>query len=184
MTIVLDHIAILTTSLKTCIEQIPKDYRLHEIEEHPAEGTKEIYISTPADNSPSILFMEACQPGPYLSALNKRGPGIHHLGCITDSLDDAVEHFTNAGLLLHPISLKTYEENVVWICRPGVPYLIELYTVQNPVNLSPVEVLIKLPNAACLDSDFNQYIRGVTISNSTNETINLSIDGYSISVMP
>jgi len=184
MIIKLDHIAILTTSLEQCIDQLPIGFDPQEIEEQPAEGTREQYVFTQVEDSPTLLFLEPIQPGPYQTAMEKRGPGLHHLGCTTNSLDEAIGHLSNAGLLLHPISLKTYAEGVVWLCRPGVPYLIELVAIQNEVRQSQVEVLVELPKAATAAECFSQHIPDVLIRSSDKKTIEVSVKGQLISIRP
>lgn len=123
---ILDHIAIVTGSLSATVAQFPATFLRHDIEIFQSEGTKEQYLTLPNRESPSILVIEPIADGPYARALAKRGSGLHHLGCTTDNLDLAINHLAACGLLLHPISLKTIAKQVVWLCRPGLPFLLEL----------------------------------------------------------
>jgi hypothetical protein len=184
MTIKLDHIAILTTSLEKCIDQLPVGFSPQEIEIQPAEGTREQYVSTLSADGPALLLLEPIQPGPYQTALEKRGPGLHHLGCTTDSLDEAVAHFSTTGLLLHPVSLKSYTRDTVWLCRPGVPYLIELYRVPSEIKQPEVEVLIELPRADSACEQCNQHVPGVVVRASDGSVVKVSIDARSVSIRP
>jgi len=184
MAIKLDHIAILTTSLERCVGQLPAGFRHHGIEEQPAEGTREQYVSTQIEGGPALLFLEAVQPGPYQTALEKRGPGLHHLGCTTDSLDEAIERFSGLGLLLHPVSLTTYPKGGVWLCRPSVPYLIELYATPGEIGDTDVEILIDLPRGDAASDCCYQHVPGVLVRSSDDGAVKVSIDGRHVSIRP
>ncbi len=54
-----------------------KGYDIGPVDTFEAEGTKEIYVNY--GNAGSLLLMEAIGPGPYQRALEKRGPGLHHI---------------------------------------------------------------------------------------------------------
>ena len=98
----LDHIAILTLNLSATASQLSEGLIPENPEQQPAEGTLEQYVCLPSDTAPALLLMQAVDDGPYRTALKKRGPGLHHLGFTTDSIDKAVQHFHRRGLLLHP----------------------------------------------------------------------------------
>lgn len=91
----------------------------------PAEGTREQYVELAA-RTPKLLLLEPVAPGPYAHSLQKRGPGLHHIGAITPSIQALVPELCALGLLLHPISIQTLKQGVAWLCRPGIPFLIEL----------------------------------------------------------
>ena len=184
MVIKLDHIAILTTSLEKCIDQLPASVYPQAIEEQPTEGTREQYVSVQVEDGPALLFLEAIQPGPYQTALEKRGPGLHHLGCTTDSIDEVIGHFSSSGLLLHPISLKTYAREAVWMCRPGVPYLIELYKLSSGISQSEVGVLIELPKTTSVAECCNQCIPGVVVRSSDERVIKIIMNEQSVLIRP
>lgn len=144
----LDHIAILTANLSATVAELPQWLRLDPPEEQPTEGTLEQYAHWPCEEAPSLLLLEALSDGPYRRALAKRGPGLHHLGCSTDSLDAAVDHFAAQGLFLHPRSRHVASTNGAWMCRPGVPFLVELYVSPEIRPHRAGEVLVRIP-ASC-----------------------------------
>lgn len=122
----LDHIAILVDSLRAASAALPGNFRPGEIEYQPTEGTLEQYVDAVGGNYPSLLLIEAQDEGPYTRAMKKRGPGLHHFGRLTDDIMAALDRLGGQGMLLHPISAKTLARKTVWMCRPGVPFLIEL----------------------------------------------------------
>ncbi|MBT9545813.1 MAG: hypothetical protein IV090_10530 [Candidatus Sericytochromatia bacterium] len=91
----------------------------------PAEGTMEQYVDIP-EGAPRLLFLQPIAEGPYARALKKRGPGLHHIGAKTASLQALIPRLSEQGLFLHPISIQTLTQGVAWLCRPGLPFLIEL----------------------------------------------------------
>lgn len=121
-----NHIAILVRDIDAITRTFPSFCVLHPKEDQEREGTREQYVDFGPAGSPSLLLVQAIADGPYARALQKRGPGLHHIGCVTTDLDVAVRHCGQHRLLLHPISLSTYQRWGVWLCRPGVPFLIEL----------------------------------------------------------
>ncbi|MFZ2960961.1 MAG: hypothetical protein WA705_29120, partial [Candidatus Ozemobacteraceae bacterium] len=70
-----DHIAFLIRSIEAATKSFPPSCILHEIEEQPAEGTLEQSVTFGKGNFPSVLLMQAVADGPYMRAMNKRGPG-------------------------------------------------------------------------------------------------------------
>ncbi|MGV3527214.1 MAG: hypothetical protein ACO1RX_23565 [Candidatus Sericytochromatia bacterium] len=120
-----DHIAFLSADLARQSDALPAFCRKQAMESFPAEGTREQYVELAAD-SPRLLLLEPIAAGPYARALTKRGPGLHHLGATTPSLQALVPTLSAQGLRLHPISIQTLAQGVVWLCRPGLPFLIEL----------------------------------------------------------
>lgn len=129
-----DHIAFVTSDLQAIAQSLPDSCIRFPVETHPAEGTKEQYIDPTGDGGPLLLLMQPIGAGPYQSALNKRGPGLHHIGATTPSIVAAMPHIEQHRLLLHPISLHTYANPTptVWLCRPGVPFLVELWERDAP----------------------------------------------------
>lgn len=125
-TVHVDHIAFVVPDLGVVTDQLPDFCTPLEIEDQPAEGTREQYVDISGDMAPMLLLMQPISDGPYQRALAKRGPGLHHIGCMTPSIDAARPQIEKSRLLLHPISLKTIKRGVIWVCRPGVPFLIEV----------------------------------------------------------
>lgn len=141
----LDHVAVLVHSLEKTAARLPDWLVQNEIEVFPKEGTKELYVDFPDEDLGSILLLEAIGEGPYEKTLRKRGAGLHHFGCVCDSMDDGVDYFREKGLLLHPYSLKTFERGVVWLCRPGVPFLVELMEREMSSADSSKRMVLGLP---------------------------------------
>jgi hypothetical protein len=122
-----DHIAVLLKNLEAVSESLPQFCTRHPRQEWPGEGTVEQYISTGGQNEARLLLMQPIgEKGPYSRALCKRGPGLHHIGCITKSIPDDLANNLNWNMFLHPISLSTFPTGCLWLCRPGVPFLVEL----------------------------------------------------------
>jgi len=105
------------------------EWELGPVEDFPSEGTREIYVGPSASHA-RLLLMEAIGPGPYRNALDKRGPGLHHVAVDVASIDDYVASLAGSGWLLHPASLHTVaHRKTVYLARPGLGALIE---VQQP----------------------------------------------------
>lgn len=121
----IDHIAVLTSDLRRQSDALPDFCRKQAIASFPEEGTQEQYVEI-TERSPRLLLLQPIADGPYSRALKKRGPGLHHLGVTTQSIKALVPRLSEQGLLMHPISIQTLEHGVAWLCRPGVPFLIEL----------------------------------------------------------
>jgi hypothetical protein len=83
--------------------------------------------------------MEAIAEGPYKKALNKRGPGLHHIAIDVESIELFIKSITGSGWLLHPQSLATIKHQTVYLARPGFPCLIE---VQQKNNLNEEEIFV------------------------------------------
>lgn len=95
-------------------------------EDFPSEGTREVYVGPPGHRG-LLLLMEPIGPGPYQRALEKRGPGLHHLAVDVESIDDYLAGLASSGWLLHPASLRTLaERRTVYLARPGLRALIEV----------------------------------------------------------
>ncbi|MCB0421303.1 MAG: hypothetical protein KDD61_09915 [Bdellovibrionales bacterium] len=124
---VLNHIAILVESIESVVGkiQVPKSH-LGVLEEFPSEGTKEMYIGG-SNQMGRLLLMQAIGDGPYKRAMEKRGPGIHHIALDVLSIDSFVSNLSGSGWLLHPKSLEFYSNHrSVFLCRQNVPVLIEV----------------------------------------------------------
>ena len=74
-----------------------------------------------------LLLMQANGPGPYQTALNKRGPGLHHIALDVLDIDEFVGSLVGSGWLLHPKSFELYKSHKqIYLSRPGVPTLMEI----------------------------------------------------------
>lgn len=121
----IDHLAVVTADLTRQSEALPDFCRKQAIETFPAEGTQEQYVEF-SEQTPRLLLLQPIAAGPYARALAKRGPGLHHIGARTPSIDALVPRLSELGLLMHPISIQTLKQGVAWLCKPGLPFLIEL----------------------------------------------------------
>lgn len=125
----IDHVAILVANLEQFLATLPTGTPLGKIETYPASGTKECYVGNPDTHGALLLAMEAIGPGPYQRALHKRGPGLHHIAVVTHDLDAYGGEVAATAVLLHPASLHTLKHGGLWLCRPGMPFLIEVVQV-------------------------------------------------------
>ncbi len=121
-----NHVAVLVPSVKKAAEYLKQfDFKIGKEEEWEGEGTKEIYVELGRVNS--LLLMEPIKPGAYQRALEKRGPGLHHLAIDVLNLESFLEAIALSGWLLHPTSLKTMKQTkTAYLARPGFPALIEV----------------------------------------------------------
>jgi hypothetical protein len=136
----------------------------------PAEGTKEVYIGEEA-SAPRLLLVEAVEPGPYQRALNKRGPGIHHLGIQVPSLSE----FLSAHSYKTPDSLcwqihsgfnsELNPEQTVFLFRRGVPFLLEVHQCSS-MQKTPSEFTIKELIIKC-DTRFHSFVVSLGIPELT-----------------
>jgi len=140
------HVAILVPSVRKAADYLKQfDFKIGEEEAFEGEGTKEIYVELGRANS--LLLLEPFKPGAYQRALEKRGPGLHHLAVDVLSLDSFLEAITPSGWLLHPVSLKTIKQTkTVWLSRPGFPALIEVHERKelNEESLFVSEIILKM----------------------------------------
>lgn len=167
---VLDHIAVLSRNLLETGAKLPRSLKRHPVETFPAEGTKEQYFNLAAEGGPSLLLLEAIAEGPYLRTLEKRGPGLHHFCYHTQGLELAVQHFSKHGLLLHPVSLKTMKQNVVWMCRPGIPFLVEITATADFSERDAMAVEVMLPG---LDQEID-WMPGLRLLGTSDGELRLS----------
>jgi hypothetical protein len=125
--------------------------------------------------------MQPYKDGPYQRALEKRGPGLHHLACVTDHLESAVEYFAKQGLLLHPISLTTHPKGTVWMCRPRIPFLLELYQSSDPIPENGADVFIDLPRSAMAMPSI-EFIPNTIIRSADDSHIKISSSDQALSI--
>ena len=120
------HVAILVPSVRKAADYLRQfDFQIGKEENWDGEGTREIYVEK--DKANSLLLMEPVKPGAYQRALEKRGPGLHHLAIDVLSLESYIESLARSGWLLHPMSVKTMKQSqTAYLARPGFPALIEV----------------------------------------------------------
>lgn len=148
---VLSHVAVLVRAAKRAAEYGQQSgYELGPVEDFPSEGTREIYVGPPGDAG-LLLLMEAIGPGPYQRAMEKRGPGLHHIAVNVDSIEDYVADLAGSGWFLHPASLHTLaHRKTVYLARPGLHALIE---VQQPGGPGPSPSTVRFVSEVHVEGD-------------------------------
>jgi methylmalonyl-CoA/ethylmalonyl-CoA epimerase len=140
------HIAVLVPSVRKAAHYLRQfNFHIGNEEEWEGEGTKEIYIEREKGNS--LLLMEPIKDGAYKRAMNKRGPGIHHIAIDVTDIESFISEVAGSGWLLHPISLKTFKASqTIYLARPGVPALIEVQQREKLSMASSFITEIQIPN--------------------------------------
>ena len=144
------HVAILVPSVRRAADHLSQfGFEIGKEEEWDGEGTKEIYIERNKANS--LLLMEPVKSGAYQRAMEKRGPGIHHLAIDVPDVEAYIQTLENSGWLLHPSSIRIMKKiRVAYLARPRFPALIEVQEMKE-VNASPLFVeMIELQMEASL----------------------------------
>lgn len=119
----LDHVALLVSSLEASLERLQESgLAAGPVESFPSEGTREVYLGDP-DRPARLLLLESTGEGPYQRALQKRGPGLHHVA--VEVADPAAFAAEAQGWLLHPHTLQS-QPRTLWFARPGVGALLEV----------------------------------------------------------
>lgn len=179
-----NHIAILVRNIHAVSGVLPHVCTLHPLEEQPSEGTRERYVTLDDENAPSLLLMQAIAEGPYSRALQRRGPGLHHIGCVCEDIETEIVENHTQRLLLHPISLITRESGVVWLCRPGMPCLVEL--THNPSESAKPygKAIIRLPLGTPIPPFANTLSANLTFETGNSPAIGLTIGDIEISFDP
>lgn len=120
------HVAILVPSVRKATQYLQQfDFQIGQEEVWDGEGTREIYVEREKGNS--LLLMEPIKPGAYQRAMEKRGPGLHHLAIDVLDLESYLQSISVSGWLLHPISIKTMKQTqTAYLAKPGFPALIEV----------------------------------------------------------
>jgi hypothetical protein len=118
------HVAILVPSVRKAADHLRQfDFEIAEEDVFPE--TREIYVQGSERNS--LLLMEARDTGSYRKALEKRGPGIHHLAIDVLDLEGFLSSIAGSGWFLHLNSLQTMKDfRSAYLARPGFPTLIEV----------------------------------------------------------
>ena len=145
----LSHVAVLVRSANDAANFCRAEkWEVGPVEDFPTEGTREIYVGPPSSDG-LLLVMEAIGAGPYRTALNKRGPGLHHVAVNVGSIEKYVGSLAGSGWLLHPSSLHTLaHRKTVYLARPGFCALIE---VQEQADAEPSHVNARFVSEVFLD---------------------------------
>lgn len=139
------HVALLVPSVRKAAEFLRRfDCQIGPEEEFDGEGTREIYVEFGRSNS--LLLLEPAKPGAYQRAMEKRGPGLHHLAIDVLNLEQFLASLPEGGWSLHQISSKTIKKSkTAWLYRRGFPALIEVQE-REKLNSAPLFVdTITLP---------------------------------------
>ncbi len=136
--IVPSHVAILVPSVEKAAKYLQKyDFLIGSVDEF--EGTREIYVQYCQGNP--LLLMEPKGNGSYSRALDKRGPGLHHLAIDVLDLNAYLKSINGSGWLLHLSSIESIKEHkTAYLARPGFPSLIE---VQEKESLSDAPLFVE-----------------------------------------
>ncbi|MBI5724518.1 MAG: hypothetical protein HZA50_11205 [Planctomycetes bacterium] len=179
-----NHIAVLIPNLEAVSQSLPAFCKRHPVEEQPTESTKEQYVDICGEDAVMLLLVQPIgTSGPYSRALGKRGPGLHHIGCITQSIADELAISNKHQLLLHPTSLKTYPRGVIWLCRPGVPFLVELIQDSGPVT--PISKCnLHLPSNIPIPDNVRSLSSNLKIHNADDELLHIEIGDRKITIDP
>jgi hypothetical protein len=124
----LSHVALLVNSAaRTAAVLEPMVFKIGPAEAWEGEGTLEIYVGDQSTHGGLLLLMEPQKPGAYRRAMEKRGPGLHHVAIDVLDLDLFASQIAGSGWLLHPRSLQTIRDSrTAYLARPGIPMLIEV----------------------------------------------------------
>src|SRR3989338_745698 len=173
------HVAVLVPSVRKTSEYLRQfGFQIGKEEEWDGEGTREIYVER--DKANSLLLMEPIKPGAYQRAIEKRGPGLHHLAINVSDLDIYLESLTGTGWLLHPKSIKTMKQvRTAYLARPGFPALIEVQERKEILDHPLFVNEILIPIAPTLSNLITHIgLDGIVKSSSLNTM--LSLDGQTI----
>lgn len=122
----IDHVAIMVARIEEFAEKLPAELIRHEIEEFESEGTREQYVMPEKQYSGSLLLMQPTGKGPYQRAMEKRGPGLHHICIKVKKLSEYLASIAQSGFLIHPYSIESMKRGTAYLCRPGIGFLVEV----------------------------------------------------------
>ena len=126
MKIAVEHLGLLCLNVDATAKILSTlGYHREKTKSFLEEGTKEIYIGS-ENCEGRLLLMEAISEGPYKLALEKRGPGLHHIAIGVEDLLKFIKKIAYSGWFLHPACLSAVQEkSTAWLVRPMLP-LIEV----------------------------------------------------------
>jgi hypothetical protein len=128
----LSHIAILVPSVRKATDHLLK-YGFEFGDKDVFDETNEIYVQGDAHNP--LLLIEAKETGSYRKALEKRGPGIHHIALDVTDLNLYLKSLEGSGWLLHLTSVRSIKDlKTAYLARPGFPCLIEVQEKKKLMN--------------------------------------------------
>ena len=153
---VLNHIAVLVPNALKSVKYLEKfNLAVSPANKYEGTGTLEVYVGDLNSQTANLLLMEPITEGTYLSAMKKRGPGLHHIAIDVLNIETYIDYLSGSGWLLHPKSLHTIKHSqTAYLARPGIPTLIEVQQCdvlsESPLfisnlmipNLSPINIEI------------------------------------------
>lgn len=140
----LDHVALLAADLQTAKGALGNmGFPFQPEEEFASEGTRECYFGEPA-RSARILLLQAIMEGPYLRTLQKRGPGLHHVGIIVASLERFLHSLPGTGWSIHPAtSPQQKSAGTAYLFSKNVPLILEVHE-RPPVRPSILAPMVQM----------------------------------------
>lgn len=180
---VLSHVALLLPSINRAAQHLKTfDFPIGPAQEWESEGTREIYVGDMKSNSGTILLMEPVKEGAYTRAMRKRGPGLHHVAIDVLNLEAFIDEISSSGWLLHPKSLKTIRQSkTAYLCRPGIPTLIEVQEREKLTDASVFVQEIMIPNLT--DKDLQLFhVLGLDGISTSVSGLSFLIQGKLISI--
>ncbi len=140
----LDHVCVMVSDVrKTARSFNSLGFKIEPESEFKGEGTREIYVEK--NKTASLLLVQAIAPGPYQRAYEKRGPCLHHLCLHVKDLTHFIKSVEASGWFLH---LKSFEmirkSKTLYLCRPGVPMLIEVHERELTKSSEPFMTQIEI----------------------------------------
>ncbi len=173
----LTHVAVLVQSLEKAVQYVTGlGLEINPFEEFEHEGTRECYVGSPT-KSARLLLLEAIKVGPYQRALEKRGPGLHHLGVQISNLEDYSDQLGSVGWFLHTKSLVTVKKSqTAYFTRPLIPYLVEAWEHTAPAG-SPSIDRIQI-GSRDITLDARTQVLGIA-----NTAVSVSHDNYETQFM-
>lgn len=170
------HVAVLVPSVDNAAKYLQKfDFQIGPKEDF--QTTREIYVQYEKKNS--LLLMEPKGPGSYQRALEKRGPGFHHLAIDVVDINGFLQSISDSGWLLHLNSIKSIKEyKTAYLARPGFPALIE---VQEKEKISEGSLFVEKLTFP-LDSSQMQLVKAVALESivSPSEKSMITLAGNNI----
>lgn len=136
------HVALLVPSVRKAADHL-RQFGFDIGDEETFPETLEIYVQGSERNA--LLLMEARDTGSYRKALQKRGPGIHHLAIDVLDLEGFLGSIAGSGWFLHLNSLQTMKEfRTAYLARPGFPALIEVQEKAELMVVTPGNPSLRL----------------------------------------
>ncbi len=166
----LDHVALVVQQLESVIERL-SGLEPGPIEVFPSEGTREVYLG---EGAARLLLMEPTEAsGPYARAIDKRGPGLHHVALNVPDMDAFLARVR--GWLVVPACIPDLvSARTAWLARPGVATLLEVVEGE-PASGTAVVEQVELPGELPVDPR-----PGLVASNDRDVWLTITGERYSV----